>query len=160
MRRSTVATVVVMIGLTALVGCSSDAKTSSATTAAAGGGITVPVATGTPVAVIAGDKSETEQFLTVEPLSVKAGQVTFTFQNTGNRKHEMVVLKTDTAFDKLPINAENRVSEDETVGEIGETDQGKTVVQTFDLAAGNYVLVCNIEKHYGQGMRSAFTVTP
>ena len=25
--------------------------------------------------------------------------------------------------------------------------------------AGKYVLVCNIEKHYTQGMRSAFTVT-
>ena len=34
------------------------------------------------------------------------------------------------------------------------------MTKTFDLAAGNYVLVCNIAKHYSQGMRSAFTVTP
>jgi uncharacterized cupredoxin-like copper-binding protein len=46
------------------------------------------------------------------------------------------------------------------VGEISETDKGKVVTKTFDLAAGNYVLVCNIEKHYGQGMFAAFTVTP
>ena len=88
------------------------------------------------------------------------GKVTFTFKNTGNRQHEMIVLKTDEAFDQLKVGADNKVSEDASVGEISETDQGKTVTKTFDLAAGSYVLVCNIEKHYNQGMRSAFTVTP
>ncbi len=163
MRRPMIATIAVMLGITALVGCSSDAKTSTTTTAGGGGGggITVPAATGVPVSLTAGDKSATEQFFTLAPASVKAGQVTFTFQNTGNRQHEMIVLKTDTPFDKLEIDAAtNKVSEDSSVGEIAETDAGKTVVKTFDLAAGNYVLVCNIEKHYGQGMRVAFTVTP
>ncbi len=160
MRRPMIATIAVMLGITALVGCSSDAKTST-TAGGGGGGITVPAATGVPVSLTAGDKSATEQFFTLAPTSVKAGQVTFTFQNTGNRQHEMIVLKTDTPFDKLEIDAAtNKVSEDSSVGEIAETDAGKTVVKTFDLAAGNYVLVCNIEKHYGQGMQVAFTVTP
>ena len=115
---------------------------------------------GTPVAVTAGDKSDVEQFLTVVPTSAPAGKVTFTFSNTGNRQHEMIVLKTDEKADELKVGADDKVSEDASVGEISETDQGKTVTKTFDLAAGNYVLVCNIAKHYSQGMRSAFTVTP
>ena len=56
---------------------------------------------GTPVAVTAADKSDVVQSLTVEPVSVAAGQVTFTFKNTGNRQHEMIVLKTDEKADAL-----------------------------------------------------------
>lgn len=149
-----------MLGLAA--GCGSSGNSDSADTAGAGGDVTVPADAGggTPVAVTAGDKSDVSQFLTVEPISVKAGKVSFTFKNTGNRQHEMVVLKTDEAFDQLEVGSDDRVSEDASVGEIGETDQGKTVTKTFDLVAGSYVLVCNIEKHYRQGMRSAFTVSP
>ena len=36
--------------------------------------------------------------------SVKAGNVTFTVKNVGTIDHEMVVLKTDTPFDKLPVD--------------------------------------------------------
>ncbi|HSB87816.1 MAG TPA: sulfocyanin-like copper-binding protein [Ilumatobacteraceae bacterium] len=152
-------TTIMMLGLAA--GCGSD-NSDSANTSSAGGDVTVPADSGggAPVTVTAGDNSDVSQFLTVEPASVKAGNVTFTFKNTGNRQHEMVVLKTDEKFDQLEVGSDNKVSEDASVGEIGETDQGKTVTQSFDLAAGSYVLVCNIEKHYSQGMRSAFTVTP
>lgn len=166
MRRLTAATFCLTIGL-ALVGCSSDSKSGTATTAAGatttaagGGGVTVPAATGTPVAVEAGDTSDTIQYLKVDPTSVKAGKVTFTFVNKGNRQHEMIVLKTDEKADSLVVDSENKVSEDKSVGEISETDAGKTVVKTFDLAPGHYVLVCNIAKHYQQGMKSDFTVTP
>jgi len=145
----------VLLVVAFVTGCGSSSKTTSTTA-----GVTVPDAGGgVPVTVTAGDKSDTEQFLTVDPTSVKAGKVTFTFKNTGTRQHEMIVLKTDEAFDKLTVGADNKVSEDKSVGEISETDAGKTVTKTFDLAAGAYVLVCNIEKHYAQGMRSAFTVS-
>ncbi len=148
--------VLLMVGLA--TGCGSDKK---ADTASGGGGVTAAPSNGAPVSVTAGDKSDTEQFLTVDPVTVKAGNVTFTFKNTGTRQHEMIVLKTDEAIDQLKIDAAtNKVSEDASVGEISETDKGKTVTKTLDLAAGKYVLVCNIEKHYAQGMRSAFTVTP
>jgi len=155
-RRVMIVTMAAVLGTAALSGCGSSKKADSGSS----GGVTVPVAAGTPVAVTAGDKSDTEQFLTVAPTSVKAGNVTFTFANTGTRQHEMIVLKTDSAFDKLTVGADNKVSEDASVGEISETDKGKTVTKSFNLAAGSYVLVCNIEKHYAQGMRSAFTVTP
>ena len=131
-----------MFGL--VTACGSDSKSSSADTAAAGADVTVAADAGggTPVAVTAGDTSDTVQFLKVDPTSVPTGKVTFTFKNTGNRQHEMIVLKTDTPADQLKVGSDNKV------------------VKTFDLAAGSYVLVCNLEKHYNQGMKSAFTVSP
>ncbi|MBI4883288.1 MAG: cupredoxin domain-containing protein [Actinobacteria bacterium] len=143
-----------VLGTALVAGCSDDKKSDTTS----GGGVTVPAESGTQVLVVAGDTSETEQFLTADPVSVSAGSITFSFQNTGNREHEMVILKTDTAVDALEIVGD-RVSEDDAVGEIGETEAGVTASQTFDLDAGNYLLVCNIEKHYGQGMAVAFTVT-
>jgi uncharacterized cupredoxin-like copper-binding protein len=102
---------VLLVGL--VTGCGSSKKSGSAADA----GVTVADAGGgTPVAVTAGDKSDTEQFLTVDPLTVKAGKVTFTFKNTGTRQHEMIVLKTDEALDQLKIDAAtNKVSEDASV---------------------------------------------
>jgi uncharacterized cupredoxin-like copper-binding protein len=149
------AATVLMLGFA--TGCGSSKKTSTASD----GGVTASAGGGTPVSVNAGDTSDTVQSLTVEPLTVKAGKVTFTFKNTGTRQHEMIVLKTDEAFDALKVDpTTNKVSEDTSVGEVSETDKGKTVTKTLDLVAGKYVLVCNIEKHYTQGMKSAFTVTP
>lgn len=159
MRRSFVMSAVGLVAMAAVaVGCSDDKKSSTATTAG-GGDITVPADSGTPVEVIAADVSDTSQTLTATPGEVAAGKVTFTFKNTGTKQHEMIVLKTDEAVDALVVTAD-KVSEDASVGEISETDAGKTVTKTFDLAPGNYILVCNIAKHYAQGMRVAFTVTP
>ena len=129
------------------------------TTAAAGadGGLTAPAAAeGTPVAVTAGETSDTAMFLKMDPATVKAGKVTFTLVNSAAKnQHEMIILKTDEASDKLAIGADNKVSEAASVGEIPETDAGKTVTKTFDLKPGNYVFVCNIEKHYGFGDRKS-----
>jgi uncharacterized cupredoxin-like copper-binding protein len=144
----------------ALTGCSSSGTKTATTSAGGGGGVTVPTATGTPVTVTAGDTNDTTQFLKADPITVAAGPTTFTLTNTGVKKHEMVVLKTDAAIDSLAVDpTSNKVSEDTTVGEVGETDIGKSGTVTLDLKPGKYILVCNIEKHYAQGMRIAFTVT-
>lgn len=142
-----------VLGAGLVAGCSNNSKTDKT-----GGATTVPAAVGTQVSVVADENSETDWTLTVDSVSVPAGPVTFTFENAGDHPHEMIILKTDTPFDALQIT-DNRVSEDDSVGEIGETEAGVTVSKTFDLAAGNYVLVCNILLHYGHGMRVAFTVT-
>jgi len=159
MRRGIRLAATVAIGLATLAGCSSDKKVTTATDAPSG--ITVPAGdTGTAVAVTAGDTNDTTQFLKVEPVTVAAGPTTFTLTNSGTKKHEMVVLKTDEAIDALAVDtATNKVSEATTVGEVGETDIGKIGTVTLDLKPGKYILVCNIEKHYAQGMRAAFTVT-
>ena len=145
-----------------LASCSSDSDSdsSSDTTAAdSGGGVTVTTGgEGTAVAVEAGDISDTEQYLTPVPDSVAAGPTTFTLTNAGNREHEMVVLKTDTPADQLEVNAEDKVSEADSLGEVPETPEGESGSVTLDLESGKYVLVCNIAEHYGQGMYAPFTV--
>lgn len=159
-RRAMRSAAVVAIAFLA-VACGSSGSKATPTTAPSGGGggVTVPAADGTPVAVTASDQSETAQKFDFSTVSVAAGKVTFTLDNKGNRQHELIVLKTDETFDALKVGADNKVSEDASVGEIPETDAGKTGQVTLDLKPGKYVLVCNIEKHYAQGMKIAFTVT-
>jgi uncharacterized cupredoxin-like copper-binding protein len=108
--------------------------------------------------------------LTVTPLSVKAGKVKFVVTNAGTIVHEMIVLKTSTPFDQLPVadagdppapvtSGANKVSEATKSGETGDVAKGKTKSVTLNLKKGNYALVCNIAQHYGLGMRAAFSVT-
>lgn len=115
---------------------------------------------GTPVLVEVGDTAGTKapMTMTVSPASVKAGKVTFTVKNSGTVIHEFLIVKTDIPYDQIPV-VKNRHSESAAVGEIGNIGKGKTKSGTFKLKAGNYVLDCNIAKHYGLGMRAAFTVT-
>jgi uncharacterized cupredoxin-like copper-binding protein len=107
--------------------------------------------------------------LVVAP-SVKAGKVKFVAKNVGTIVHEMIVLKTTTAFDHLPVGdagelpapvtaGANKVSEATSVGETGDVAIGKTKSVTLKLKKGSYVLVCNIAQHYELGMRTAFSVT-
>ena len=159
------ALVVPLVALTGLAACGSDdsAKSASAETVAVAQ--EAPVAGGTPVNVTLHEASDTAYVLAADQTSVKAGNVTFKVTDTGKKDHEMVVLKLDgtTAFDKLAIDsATNRVSEDTNVGETGEPNltPGETRSFSIDLPAGTYVMVCNIEKHYGLGMRTLLTVTP
>jgi hypothetical protein len=101
-----------------------------------------------------------------------AGSTTFRAENTGPANaHELVVIRTDLAPDKLPVKADGSVDETGTgitvIGEIEEFAVGQTKSATFDMQAGAYVLFCNVvqtkdgkvEAHYKQGMRTAFTVT-
>lgn len=97
--------------------------------------------------------------MTVAPMSVRHGKVKMTVTNDGTELHEMVVLKTDTPFDELVEDANEKVSESQAVGEVPTLAKGKTKSLTLKLKAGDYVLVCNIHGHYAAGMRSAFTVT-
>ncbi len=97
--------------------------------------------------------------MTVTPGSVRAGKVKFTVSNTGTELHEMVVLKTSTAFDQLPVNAKHKINESSAVGEVPSIAAGKHKSKILKLERGTYALVCNITDHYEAGMRAAFTVT-
>ena len=103
------------------------------------------------------------------PTSAPAGTVTFQVTNTGPEDvHEFVVLKTDLDPGALPVDANGAVTEEgdgiEVVDEIEDIAVGTTQELTVDMAAGKYVLLCNIyeeadnEAHYTMGMRTAFTV--
>jgi uncharacterized cupredoxin-like copper-binding protein len=100
-----------------------------------------------------------------------AGDVTFTVTNAGTMEHEMIVLKTDTPFDQLPVadagdppapvaSGANKVDEANNVGETGDPNlkPGETRTFSVKLDAGKYVLVCNLAGHYQMGMRAPFTV--
>lgn len=93
--------------------------------------------------------------------SIPAGKVTFALKNSGKLMHELVILKTDLAPDKIPTRPEDatKVQELGSVGEIADVEAGKTKEDAFDLTPGNYVLICNEESHYGSGMHIPFTVT-
>jgi len=102
-----------------------------------------------------------------------AGDITFRVKNLGTIEHEMIVLKTDTPFDQIPIadagdppapvtSGANKVDEGSSVGETGDPNLKPGDTRTFTakgLAPGKYVLVCNIADHYRLGMRAAFTVS-
>lgn len=101
--------------------------------------------------------------------SAPAGTVTFEVTNDGPADvHEFVILRTDLAPDALPVDETGTVTEAgegiEVVDEIEDIAVGDSPTLTVDLAAGSYVLLCNIyseeenEAHYAQGMRVAFTV--
>jgi uncharacterized cupredoxin-like copper-binding protein len=64
--------------------------------------------------------------------------------------------------DKLVVGSDDRVDEESmtSMGEVSELDAGKNGTLTVSLAAGHYVLICNIAGHYRQGMHVDFTVNP
>ena len=172
MVRTRSALMIAALGAIGLVACGggSSKPASQATTTAAGGGVSVTTtvagggAAANTVNVTLSDTAGTggPQTLVVSSPTAKAGKVTFVVKNTGTVDHEMVALKTDTAFDKLTVGSDDKVSEDASAGETGDPalKPGESRTVTLDLAGANYVLVCNIAKHYGLGMRAAFTVAP
>lgn len=105
-----------------------------------------------------------------DQLQVKAGRIYFLAKNTGPADaHEMVIIKSDLAADKLPT-AEGRVLESqvELVDEIRAFTPNSSASLTANLQPGNYLLICNIaeteegklESHYELGMRASLKVVP
>jgi hypothetical protein len=94
--------------------------------------------------------------------TVKAGQVYFWADNQGpDDAHELVIIRTDLEPGQLPV-VDGRVPEDQVdfIGEIEAFLPGTQAADTFELAPGNYALICNIaeiedgalESHYQLGM--------
>src|SRR5579864_9147167 len=128
-----------------------------------------------PVDVVLGDTAGLAAPMTLYPFAdnAAAGDVTFRVKNVGTVEHELIVLKTDTPFDQLPVadsgdppapvaSGADKVDEANNVAETGDPNLRPGDSRTFTakgLSPGHYVLVCNLAKHYGLGMRAAFTVT-
>lgn len=100
----------------------------------------------------------------LDPDSASSGKVEFQIKNTATQTHEFVVFKTDLAEDKLPMASSGSEVDEEGAGveaidekeDIagGETDE----LNIDDLAAGKYVIICNVPAHYAAGMHTSFTV--
>ncbi len=90
--------------------------------------------------------------------TVKAGTVRFGIKNEGGMEHSFELIKTDLPFDQLPTTADAKAKEDGLIKQVKSLPVGKVSVVSADLAAGKYVIICNIAGHYQLGMRAAFTV--
>jgi uncharacterized cupredoxin-like copper-binding protein len=97
--------------------------------------------------------------ITANPTSAPAGAVTFRAQNGGAIIHELTVIKSDLAPEALPVAA-GRVDEGklQVVGSTPDIRGRQSEDLQVNIAAGKYVLICNVPGHYQGGMRTAFTV--
>ena len=94
---------------------------------------------------------------------VPAGTVRFRIFNQGPTTHELSVIRTDRAPDKLPLQRDGLTVNEDAPGldhldEAEGLDIGDRRTLVLHLPAGNYVLYCNMEGHYLGGMHAAFTV--
>jgi len=161
---------VMAVGLVLAAGCSSSKKADTST--GAGGGVSVTTAPGAvTVNVTVSDTKGLDgpMTMTLTPSTVPAGStVTFVVKNTGTIEHEAVLLKLPAGQDpgKLAVlttgEEADKVSEDGNVGETGDPNLAAGETRSFTIAnmtAAQYVLVCNIAKHYAMGMWAPFTVS-
>jgi uncharacterized cupredoxin-like copper-binding protein len=167
-------TMALLLGTAALAGCSSSSKSSSSSSTTSGGGVAVTTAAAGTVTVnvtVSDTKGlDGPMTLTLSPNTVPAGStVNFVVKNTGTIEHEAVLLKLDAGQDAAKLTVEtsgadiDKVAEDNNIAETGDPNLAPGESRTFtakDLAAGNYIVVCNIAKHYAMGMWAPFTVTP
>src|SRR3954447_19642565 len=108
----------------------------------------VPVAT-----ALAGgtDKVTLDEFsVKASPKSATAGKVKFNVKNAGSDKHELVILKTNTAASKFKVSG-GRARVSGQVAAIEDIAAGKSKSRTVTLKKGHYVLLCNLPGHYQQG---------
>lgn len=95
--------------------------------------------------------------------SAQAGPITFHIVNgADDMLHEFILIQTDAPASELPTDEmTGRVQEDAvtiiTAAEDIPPANSRNI--TVNLAAGHYVIVCNLPGHYEQGMRVDFNVT-
>ncbi len=107
--------------------------------------------------------TEKDFSISLDTSSAKAGSVTFNIKNEGPSTHEFVVFKTDLAPGSLPTASDGTVDEEgqgvEHIDEVEDIAAGATQTLTVNLAAGHYVVICNLPGHYQQGMHAELTVS-
>ena len=118
-----------------------------------------PTAGGTPVNVLLEDFK-----VRPDAADVPAGTVSFRIRNQGPTTHEFIVVRTDRAPDKLPLQRDGLTVNEEAPGvqlldeaEGLDIDDRQTLV--LRLTPGHYVLYCNLEGHYLGGMHAPLTVS-
>jgi len=108
----------------------------------------------------------TEHDFAIQPgeTSLPAGLIDLAVTDRGPSAHEMLIFQTDLPADRLPRSPDGRVDENGE-GVLKVFDSGDNIAvattKTFHiaLAAGRYVMVCNLPGHYLAGMHTSFTVT-
>ena len=100
-----------------------------------------------------------EYSIVLTSATVRPGQVTFISRNIGSIAHDLIVIKTDLAADKLAVDGPTQKAKtDGRVDGVEEIPPGQTRNLRIDLPAGHYVVICNVPTHYQLGMRTDLTV--
>lgn len=100
-----------------------------------------------------------EHTITLTSNEVRAGEVTFVIRNRGGQAHDLIVIKTDLAADKLLVDQQTqKASEEGRVDGVELINPGRSGNLRLALAPGHYVLICNVPTHYALGMRTELTV--
>lgn len=150
-------------------GSASASGSGSATAPAAPGECVLEGATDDPADVTV-EVTLSDFAVTATPTEVPAGAVAFAATNDGALPHELVIAAYEGDPGDLPVDDDGAVDEDQlpegsVIGEIEEFATDQSCTGTFELAAGDYVLFCNIVEdddgvaHYHEGMYTTFTVT-
>jgi uncharacterized cupredoxin-like copper-binding protein len=105
--------------------------------------------------------------ITPAPVQVTGPSIYFLVTNSDTEPHEFVVIRSALPPDQLPVHR-GSVPEDQVdfLGKIEAIQAGTQASAVFQLAPGNYVLICNIAEtedgqlssHYQQGMHTSFIV--
>jgi uncharacterized cupredoxin-like copper-binding protein len=118
-----------------------------------------------------------EYTMTPHAAALKAGTVRLNVNNVGSITHELVLVRAPSVS-ALPIVQtatkdravgdvnEEAIPNSAKMGETGDIKPGQTVVKTFKLTPGAYVMFCNIDNtnpdgtvlnHFHQGMAATIT---
>lgn len=113
-----------------------------------------------PVAAMGVMVTMSDKEITLSQSEVPAGLVTFMVMNRGTIVHSLVVIKTDTADDKMPLDPNDpaKVVETGSIAASGQMNAGTGKQIQRQLSAGRYVLVCNEPAHYAVGMHTGLVV--
>lgn len=149
-----------------LAACGSDADDESSSDATAAGGDEAECASEGTTDSAAGstvDAVLSEWSVDLEPTEAAAGVVELSAENQSetDQVHELVVVRAD-GIDSLEVDGDTVSEEalgDSFVGELSEFAAGQTCAANFELAAGSYVLLCNLPLHFDEGMAAELTVS-
>lgn len=98
----------------------------------------------------------------IDQSAVKAGKITFDVTNwSRSALHEMLIVAVDNSAAALPYDySQARVPEDQVkvLGEVSDLQPNGSKSFEVELAAGSYVLICNLPGHYAAGMAVPFIV--
>ncbi len=101
--------------------------------------------------------------MSASPASAKAGEIVFVVSNNAEvLVHEFVVVRSELGAGELTVGPDGIVDESQmdVKDEIEDMEPGAIVELKVTLEAGHYILLCNIEDHYGLGMHADFNVLP
>jgi uncharacterized cupredoxin-like copper-binding protein len=89
--------------------------------------------------------------------TVSAGATTIGVRNRGSTAHDLIILRTDSEPDRLPVEGATAKEEGRVAG-TRMLSPGAVARLTVDLQPGAYVWICNVPGHYTLGMRTKVVV--